>query len=285
MHGRGGVGRDGGPTGGDAGSRRLAPRSWPARGPRFRTMPLLRRFLDANSRLSARLDKRKDVKLYERYDADVAAAIHALARGSLVVDLGGGRHCSFAHLIQPQQDIRIVAVDVSAEELAANHFVDEVRVADVSTALPFADNEVDLLVSRTLLEHVPDVEAAVMNVARVLRPGAQTIHLVPCRYALFAIFGRIVPFPIARRMLHMLIPAARGVVEFDVVYDRAHPRALERIFHTAGFRDVRTECTWDQAAYAGAIFPIFLLVLIYQRVAEALRIRVLAAYVIVKAVR
>jgi SAM-dependent methyltransferase len=248
-------------------------------------MPLLRRFLDANSRLSARFDQRKDVQLYERYDADVAAAIRALPPGSLVVDLGGGRECSFARHVDRGQDLRVVAVDVSERELAENRDVHETRVADVAKELPFADHEVDLLVSRTLLEHVDDVQAAILNIARVLRPGAQTIHLLPCRYALFAIFGRVVPFPIARRILHLMLPGTRGVVEFDVVYDHAYPRALERMFARAGFHDVQTDCTWDQAGYAHAVFPVFLLVLAYQRLAEALRIRTLSAYVVVKAVR
>jgi ubiquinone/menaquinone biosynthesis C-methylase UbiE len=248
-------------------------------------VPLIRRFLDANSRLSARFDRRKDATLYARYDADVVAAIRALPTGATVVDLGGGRQCSFAARITHQQHVRVVAVDVSASELAANTAVHETRIADVAEGLPFQDAEVDLLVSRTLLEHVDGVEAAVNHIARVLRPGAQTLHLLPSRYALFAIIARATPFPLAKRILHLLIPSARGVVEFDIFYDHTYPRSLERIFVAAGFRQVEIECTWDQAAYFHAIFPVFLLVLFYQRIVEALGIRTLAAYVIVRAVR
>jgi SAM-dependent methyltransferase len=248
-------------------------------------MLLLRRFLDANSRLSARLDKRRDLALFVQYDAEVAAAVRALAPGALVVDLGGGRECSFAHHLSPEQDVRIVAVDISAEELAANTTAHETRVADVAHSLPFADGEVDLLVSRTVLEHVDGVQAAAHNIARVLRPGGRTLHLVPGRYALFAIVARTVRFDLAKRVLHTLHPHAQGVVEFDVVYDHTTPRALERIFRAAGFSDVETQPTWDQTDYAAPLFPVFLAVLLYQRIAEALRIRALASYVIVRAVR
>ncbi len=158
-------------------------------------------------------------------------------------------------------------------------------MADVSRHIPLPDDKVDLLVSRTLLEHVPDVEGAVHEMARVLKSGGRTVHLLPCRYALFAIIARVVPFDLAKRVLHKLIPESRGVVEFDVHYDRAHPRSLERMFSRAGFREVEVECTWDQAAYFHAIFPLFLLVLSYQRLAEVARLRVLASYAIVRAVR
>lgn len=248
-------------------------------------MSVLRRFLDANSRLSARLDRRKDAQLFARYDADVAAAIGALPKGSLIVDLGGGRDCSFARHVSPADDLQIVAVDISELELAANSTANETRVADVTKGLPFSDGEVDLLVSRTLLEHVDSVQAAADNIARVLRPGGRTLHLMPGRYALFAIVARTVRFDLAKRVLHVLHPAARGVVEFDVVYDNLHPRRVEQMFLSAGFRDVEIECTWDQTDYAAAVFPIFLVVMLYQRVVERLRIRSLASYMIVRAVR
>lgn len=248
-------------------------------------MSLLLRFLQANRRLSARLDRREDAALYARYDNDVARALSGLPDGAIVVDLGGGRSCSFADRLPAQHALTIVAVDVSADELAANTTVDQTLVADVSRDIPFADGEVDLLVSRTLLEHVPDVQGAARAMARVLKPGSQTIHLLPCRYALFAIVARVIPFALAKRILHNVIPESEGVVEFDVFYDQGHPRALERAFLAAGFRDVSVECTWDQTDYFQSFFPLFVLVLIYQRLAAACQLRVLASYAIVRAVR
>jgi SAM-dependent methyltransferase len=223
--------------------------------------------------------------LYARYDRDVAQALRSLPPGAIVADVGGGRTCSFALQLPADHSLVIVGVDVSAEELAANTTVDRVLVADVSRDIPFDDGEIDLLVSRTLLEHVPDVQGAANEMARVLKPGAQTIHLLPCRYALFAIVARVAPFDLAKRLLHFAIPGSKGVVEFDVVYDRGHPRALEHAFTQAGFRDVSVQCTWDQTDYFQSLFPVFLLVLLYQRLASLFRVRMLASYAIVRAVR
>lgn len=248
-------------------------------------MSLLQRFMKANRRFSARFDRREDAALYARYDDDVGQALCALPDQGIVVDVGGGRTCSFADRLPANHALTVVAVDVSAEELAANNTVDRTFVADVSKDLPFADGEVDLLVSRTLLEHVPDVDSAARAMARVLKPGGQTIHLLPCRYALFAIVARVIPFRLAKRILHTVIPESAGVVEFDVFYDRGHPRALEQAFSTAGFSQVTVECTWDQTDYFQSFFPAFLLVLLYQRLAAACRLRVLASYAIVRAVR
>ncbi len=248
-------------------------------------MSLVLRFFQANRRLSERFDGRADAALYAQYDDEVAQALEALPAGAIVADVGGGRTCSFAGRIPADRGLKIVAVDLSADELAANTTADEALVADVSRELPFADGEVDLVVSRTVLEHVSDVPGAACAIARVLKPGGQTIHLLPCRYALFATIARVLPFDFAKRLLHKMIPESKGVVEFEVFYDHGHPRALERAFSNAGFRDVTVQCTWDQAAYFHAFFPAFVLVAIYQLVAEALRLRVLAAYALVHAVR
>jgi len=248
-------------------------------------MSLLDRFLQANTRLSARIDRRGDDALYRRYDDDVARALEALPPNGTVVDVGGGRACSFAARLPAGKDIRIVAVDVSAEELKSNVTAHETRVADVTEHIPFGDGEVDLLVSRTVLEHVSDLESAAREMARILPTGGQTLHLLPCRYALFAIVARVVPFDLAKGILHRIVPGSAGVVEFDVFYDHGHPRDLERVFIAAGFAHVEVECTWDQTAYFHAFFPVFLLVLLYQRLAKLLRLRVLASYAIVRAVR
>ncbi len=246
---------------------------------------LLRRFLEANRRLSARLDKRLDLALYRRYDDDVAAALAELPPNAVVVDVGGGRQCSFAEHLPAHRRFKVVSVDISAEELAANTTADERRVGDVCRRLPLADNEVDLIVSRTLLEHVESLDGAAREMARVLRPGGRSIHLVPCRYALFAVAARVIPFALAKRIVHTLLPESQGVVEFDVHYDDGHPAAMERRFVGAGFSRVDTECTWDQAGYVHPVFPLFLVVLAYQRLVAAMRIRLLASYVIIRAER
>jgi SAM-dependent methyltransferase len=248
-------------------------------------MSLAHRFLQANRRLSTRFDRRQDHALYARYDEQVAQALIRLPAGAVVADVGGGRECSFADRVPGDHQLQIIAVDVSPDELAINTTATETRAGDVSRHIPFADCEVDLLVSRTLLEHVADVRGAANEMKRVLKFGAETVHLLPCRYALFAVIARVVPFDLAKRALHIMIPESRGVVEFEVYYDCGHPAALERVFKDAGFSEVQIECTWDQAGYFHAFFPAFLLVLLYQRVAEACRIRLLASYAIVRAVR
>ncbi len=114
-----------------------------------------------------------------------------VAPGERVLDMGcgGGRH-AFA-LYRAGADV--VALDRSASDLveveamfAAMREAGEVpagaraqAVRGDAYALPFADGSFDAVVAAEVLEHLPQDERAMAELARVLRPGGQIAVTVP----------------------------------------------------------------------------------------------------------
>lgn len=247
----------------------------------------IKRLFDINWRLSTQFEQRlgvpTDRPFWDHFHRTVVDAVAALPEGATFVDLGGGRGCDYLHSAPGQRPFRLVSVDISAEELAHNHDADERIVADVTEGLPFGDGQVDLLVSRTLLEHVADVPAAVGHIARVLRPTGRTIHLVPGRNSLFALAARLLPFGLVLRLLHFARPEAAESVRFEVHYDRTDPVAMKRLLVDAGLRNVQVEWTPCQADYFKSVFPLYVLVVLYEAVVRRLGLSRLAAYLIVSA--
>jgi hypothetical protein len=129
------------------------------------------------------------------------------------------------------------------------------------------------------------VPAAIGHMARALKPGGVTLHLVPCRFSLFGMAARILPFGPLLRLVHLVMPWTRGQVEFPVHYDHCYPQALEREFRSAGFADVKTWITWASPGYFEAVYPLFLLHAAYEWVVRRLGLRALAAYTVVWAAR
>ncbi len=125
--------------------------------------------------------------VWRSFQEEAAALDRALPDRAVVLDLGGGRSCFYAKDVEPPDRVKLIAVDISPEELALNTGVAETLVADVAEHLPMPDASADLILSRALLEHVNGVPAAIREMARVLRPSGVTLHLVPCRYSLFGI--------------------------------------------------------------------------------------------------
>jgi SAM-dependent methyltransferase len=254
-----------------------------------RVLSTLRRFFHFNTELSGELERRlaitSDMALWRHFHELVNESVGALADGATFVDLGGGRRCQYASAVPRDRSVRVVAVDISADELAHNQDVDERLVADVTRGLPFAEGQVDLLVSQVLFEHVDGVPAAISHIARVMKPGGRTIHFMPGRNALFALAARLLPLSLLLRLLHFVRPSTVGHVEFDVHYDHTEPAAIERLFNEAGFRKVNVEWASAQADYFKPIVPLYLLVVLYQTLVRALGLRRLAAYLIVSAER
>lgn len=262
---------------------RLAP---PAR--RFVATQAVR-VVSASVRVAVAMEERgwceSDQPFWRRFERTVRQALQEVPDDGTFVDLGGGRSCVYAAAVPRDRGVQLVAVDISAEELAHNTFADETRVANVAERLPFDEGEVDLLVSRVVLEHVDGVPAAIREIHRVLKPGGRTIHFVPGRFATFAVAARMLPFKPLLRLLHFVAPSSIGVVEFDVHYDHTDPVALERLFREAGFRDVTVTWTAAQADYFKSFLPAFVAAVVYQTIVRIFGLRRLAAYVMVDARR
>lgn len=244
-------------------------------------------FLAANRRLSLTLAHlwpggRQDVITH--YRQAVAAAIRSRP-GQVVADVGGGRSLDYRDHVE-RGAAHIVAVDVSAEELAENRDVDEKRVADVTRRLPFADDEVDLITSSSVLEHLPDVGGFLDEAARVLRPGGRMIHLFPSRYASFALLNRVLPERLKRRLLFTLYPNTEGLCGFPAHYDRCYYGAIVRECRRRGFAVEKVEVTYYGASdYYRVFFPAFLVSWIWELLAGAAGARNLAAAVLLQARR
>ena len=91
--------------------------------------------------------------------------------GAVLVDVGCG-----GGLLAPHVDgYRHIGVDLvhSALALAARHGV--VPVQADAHALPLADQAADVVVAGEILEHVPDLESVVEELARVLRRGGTVV--------------------------------------------------------------------------------------------------------------
>jgi ubiquinone/menaquinone biosynthesis C-methylase UbiE len=251
---------------------------------------VLRMAIDANVRWSKATERRfglpSEGGIWTSFSDTISELIRKQPDGAVALDLGGGRSCSYAKDVEPPGRIRIIAVDISPEELALNTDAAETRVADVAKHLPMPDASVDLITSRALLEHVDGVPAAIREMARVMRPGGTALHLVPCRYSIFGTAARVLPFGPLLRLTYKLAPWFREYnFGYKVHYDHCFPSALEREFLAAGFSSVELEVSWSCESFFLGLYPIYVLHACYEQILRRLGIRRLAAYTLVKAVR
>jgi SAM-dependent methyltransferase len=250
-------------------------------------MSLLRAFVRFNRSLSqgvARHLPQARTNPYEEYLLLVGQLMNA-APHLTVADIGGGKQCGFARYRDPRKHTKIIAVDISGEELVQNSDVDDKRVADVTVELPFAHGEVDLIVSRSVLEHLPDVEAFIRVAADRLREGAFFVGRFPSKFSVTALLNQILPSGISARLLRMFIPASEGRLGFPAFYDRCYPSAMVKILRKNGFAVTDVRAYYHHRDYYYGFFPLFLLTAVYEYMIMKCGAKNLAASVLVVAQR
>ena len=114
-------------------------------------------------------------RLWKTAFADLVAA----APGQFAVDLAGGT--GDIALALARRGARVAVVDPSVEMMAAGREragAQDVRwVAAEAERLPFADNSVDILTIAFGIRNVTRIEDALVEIARVLKPGGRFLCL------------------------------------------------------------------------------------------------------------
>lgn len=246
---------------------------------------MLRRFIELNRKACARLSAlfpqtRPNLEdLYIRKTAEFANA----SQGQTIIDVGGGKSCAFAQSLDPDLNARIIAIDISDEEMRDNDDVHEKRVVDITKELPFEEESVDLITSRSVLEHLEDIEAFLGRSHRVLKTGGHCIHFFPSKFAPFALLNQALPHALSKTIMHLTYEDTKGICGFPAFYDRCYHSAFRRLLERKGFDITFSHCGYYQAHYFSFFVPLYLLNGLYEMVVSALGLRNLGAYLMVVA--
>lgn len=119
---------------------------------------------------------------YEKEWHIPAAAQFADARGLRVLEIGCGLGTDGAQFARAGADYTGVDLTDAAIELARKQFElfglkGEFRVADAEN-LEFPNESFDVVYSHGVLHHTPDINAAVQEIHRILRPGGRAIVML-----------------------------------------------------------------------------------------------------------
>ena len=126
--------------------------------------------------------ERIEAHRYEKEWHIPAAADFANTRGLRVLEIGCGMGTDGAQFAKAGADYTGIDLTDAAVELARRRFQvsglkGEFRVADAER-LDFPNESFDLVYSHGVLHHTPDIEAAVREIHRVLKPGGRAIVML-----------------------------------------------------------------------------------------------------------
>ena len=143
----------------------------------------------------------------------------------------------------------------------------------------------DMLISITLLEHVPDNRAAVKAMFGALKPGGTTHHYIPSKWHPYAIALRLVGPQVQKRLIPLLRPHAVALTGYPAFFDNCTPAAMTRLFREQGFEILEVKPFYRASDYFAFLIPAYLAVVAFENFCAARDLRLFASGFIISARR
>lgn len=201
---------------------------------------------------------------WENYGSTIEAMATTFSLRRLC-EIGGGRDPYFDKATLDRLGVSLTINDISREELDKAPAGFDTACFSICGDLDFGRSapepgSYDLMFSRMVFEHVPDVAKAWRNIHTLLSPGGVALAFNPTLYAWPFLINHLIPESVSSRIVQALYKnrAPDGDdPKFPAVYDWCFgdERRLAPMLHEAGFSEIEIVPFWGTRYLER--FPVF----------------------------
>jgi len=228
-------------------------------------------FINSQKYLSAKFDRLlpQGITRFANDIFDYDVLPRYLSNGLTVADIGGGKHPNISAEHKKKYGVKIIGLDISEEELsqAPEGIYDQAIAADITQFNDCKNN--DVIICRALLEHVPDVEKSLKNIADMTKENGHVLIFGPCKNAFFSRINMIIPHGIKRKLLHFAFPSHQKRIGFKAYYDHCTPKEFIKIAGENGLKVEEKYISYN-SLYLSIFTPAHVLWRLYQLVIYSL---------------
>jgi SAM-dependent methyltransferase len=214
-------------------------------------------------------DRRKCLELYARYygarkfyDVLYRELIHRhLQPGDRLLDAGCGRHLNVCRELVPLA--HVVGIDLEETFETRNQEMPFAVRGDIG-ALPFPSGHFDMVISRSVVEHLDDPPRVFREFCRVLRPGGKVVIVTPNKYDYVSIVAAITPYRWHRSLVSRIFRVSEDDV-FPTRYRANTASALRKALTNAGLVERQMDTINHYPAYLMFSPVLFRLGVLYER--------------------
>ena len=141
----------------------------------------------------------------------------------------------------------------------------------------------DLIISKTLLEHVKDNKKSINNMHKALNDGGLMIHYVPSKYHPYSLLLRLVGHRLQKILIKVLRPQAADVSGYLAFFNLCSPCQMRKECEKAGFKDIKISCYYRATDYFSFFAPAFILVALWENICAKFCLEKTAAGFIIEA--
>ena len=214
-------------------------------------------------------DRQKCQRLFDRYyagrkfyDALYRDQIYGSLRpGYRVLDAGCGRYLKLCKELSGKAEM--VGIDLETT-LETNNESAPFGVRGDLSRLPFCADSFDMVVSRSVIEHLSDPPQVFREFSRILRPGGVLIMVTPNKYDYVSLIATLTPHWFHQRLVSRIF----GVSEDDVfpTFYRANTQsAIRKAMAASGLAEKQLTSITHYPAYLTFSPLLFRLGVLYER--------------------
>lgn len=142
---------------------------------------------------------------------------------------------------------------------------------------------VDLIISKTLLEHVPDNETSAKNMYTALSDGGTMIHHVPSKAHPYSLILRLVGPRLQKILIKHLRPHALKETGYPAFFNHCSVSEMRTLLKRSGFHNIDIRPYYFATDYFSFFVPLFLLVALFENVCRKFKLSYFASAMLVTA--
>ena len=195
-------------------------------------------------------------KVYE------SAILKHISSESVVLDAGCGRTAPVLQKLVGYGKY-LIGIDVCGLQKAKGNDSLYLLKSDLQT-ISLRDNSVDVVISRSVLEHIGNPEKAYREIHRILKPGGHFIFLTPNFYDYTSLLAKMIP----NRFHSRIVRLTEGRDEDDTfpTYYRSNTgRDVKKLAKTTGFQVTRIDYLGQYPSYFMFSPMLFILGTVYDK--------------------
>jgi len=222
-------------------------------------------------------DRQKCPQLFEKYyagrkfhDTLYTELIRThLQQGQRLLDAGCGRYLKFCKTFS--EGAWVVGTDLGSE-LETNNRNAPYGVQSDLSYLPFGSDNFDMVISRSVVEHLEDPPQVFREFFRVLRPGGKVVLITPNKWDYVSIIAALTPYSFHRSLVGKIFQVPEDDV-FPTKYRANTIPAIRKAFRSAGFTELELDTINHYPAYLMFSPLLFRLGVLYERLTSLRALR------------
>jgi SAM-dependent methyltransferase len=185
-----------------------------------------------------------------------------LIPGQRVLDAGCGRYLKFCKELSGTA--AMVGIDLETVLETDNRSAPFGVRGDLGK-LPFQSGYFDMVISRSVVEHLEDPPQVFREFSRVLRPGGKVVIITPNKYDYISLIAAITPYRLHRSLVSRIFQVSEDDV-FPTLYRANTLSSIRRAFASAGFAPKELKTINHYPAYLMFSPILFRLGVLYERI-------------------